>query len=116
MRRNQAVRDWRGGIPEADSIRDRIDPLSALLQRELKFLGLEKRFAEEEIAAEWGALVSAFIAQHSRPDSLKNGVLYVQVLQPALRDTLERDMKKTLLKRFQDRFGADKVRDIRFRF
>ena len=56
-----------------------------------------------------------FIAAHSPPVALREGILYVRVLQPALRYELEQISKSEILRKLKQRFGGKTIRDIRFR-
>jgi len=56
-----------------------------------------------------------FIAVHSAPVALRNGILYVRVLQPALHRELEQVSKIEILRKLKKRFGGKTIRDIRFR-
>jgi hypothetical protein len=47
--------------------------------------------------------------------SLRDGVLYVRVLQPALDYELEQISKPQILRKRKQRFGAKTIRDVRFR-
>jgi Dna[CI] antecedent DciA-like protein len=60
-------------------------------------------------------IVGDFIAAHSTPVALREGVLYVRVLQPALHYELEQISKIEILRKLKQRFGAKTIRDIRFR-
>ena len=80
----------------------------------MKGLGLKDRFNEEQVFEAWNELVDNFIAHNARPISLERKVLSIQVLHSTVHYELER-MKGGLLKKMQDRFGPENVRDIRFR-
>ena len=54
-------------------------------------------------------------AAHSSPVALREGVLYVRVLQPALHYELEQISKSEILRKLKQRFGGKTIRDIRFR-
>jgi hypothetical protein len=60
-------------------------------------------------------VAEAFIAVHSPPVALREGILYVRVLQPALRYELEQISKSEILRKLKQRFGGKTIRDIRFR-
>jgi predicted nucleic acid-binding Zn ribbon protein len=64
----------------------------------------------------WSKIVGDFIAAHSAPVALREGILYVRVLQPALHYELEQISKMDILRKLKHRFGAKTIRDIRFRF
>jgi predicted nucleic acid-binding Zn ribbon protein len=114
MRRHRLIEDWRG-MRESDPVRDRVDSVSSILPQTLQSLGLKERFAAEEVQRAWRPAVGDFIAQHAQPDTLRRGTLVVLVLQPAMRDLLEREHSRTILKKLQEKLGAERVTAIRFR-
>ncbi len=111
--RHRLIADWRGaaGAPLFDN--PVVTPQSLIpgLLHEWK---LDERLQLDDALAAWRELVGDFIAQHTTPDGLKRGVLTVRVLQPAIHHTLAQQ-KARLLQNLQNRFGADTVRDVRFR-
>lgn len=78
-------------------------------------LGLAERLHQEEVTAAWRGMVGEFIAAHSAPVSLRDGVLYVRVLQPALHYQFETISKADILQKLKKRFGGRVIRDVRFR-
>ena len=69
-----------------------------------------------EIACEFTPkIVGDFIAAHSTPIALREGVLYVRVLQPALHYELEQISKPEILLKLKQRFGGKTIHDVRFR-
>lgn len=106
--------EWRG-LPEEPFIRDTAKTASQVVETVLGKLGLTQRIREEEIQSVWGEVVGEFLARHSAPASLNQGILTVHVLQPTVHFELERVLKRTLLARLQERFGKRTVREIRFR-
>jgi predicted nucleic acid-binding Zn ribbon protein len=70
---------------------------------------------ENEVQEAWSNIVGDFIAAHSAPVALREGVLYVRVLQPALHYELEQVSKIDILRKLKQRFGGKIVRDVRFR-
>jgi len=46
---------------------------------------------------------------------LREGILYVRGLQPALQHELEQISKPEILSKLKQRFGAKTARDVRFR-
>ena len=85
--------------------------LPALMQK----LGLRERLHENEVMEAWAEIVGDFIAAHSTPSALRDGTLYVRVLQPALHYELEQISKVEILRKLKRRFGSKAIRDIRFR-
>jgi predicted nucleic acid-binding Zn ribbon protein len=88
---------------------------SEALKKLLGKLGLTERLNEQEIRNAWREIVGDFLAEHSLPISIREGVLTVQVIQPAVRYELDRSWKRSILRKLQARFGARIVREVRFR-
>jgi predicted nucleic acid-binding Zn ribbon protein len=112
--RRAVIAEWRGlpsDLPRADRTQSTADLLPKVMQK----LGLKERLQESEILAAWKSLVGEFIAAHSCPVALRDGVLYVHVLQPALHYELERVTKPEIVRKLKQRFGARTIRDLRFR-
>ena len=112
--RSKIIAEWRG-LPEKIVAQNRwagpADILPSLMQR----LGLKERLHESEVLDAWSNIVGEFIAAHSAPVALREGVLYVRVLQPALHYELEQISKIDILRKLKQRFGAKIIRDVRFR-
>ena len=56
-----------------------------------------------------------FIAAYSAPVALREGILYVRDLQPALHYELEQISESEILRKLKQRFGGKTIRDVRFR-
>jgi predicted nucleic acid-binding Zn ribbon protein len=112
--RARVIAEWRG-IPETPFTKHSAKLISEPLTRVMQSLGLGDRLREDEVKRAWKDVVGEFIASHSAPDSLREGILYVKVLQPTLHYELDRVWKPQLVQRLKQRFGARTVRDIRFR-
>lgn len=112
--RATVVAEWRG-LPERKSRPDKWqatrDVLPALLQK----LGLAERLRAEEITGAWKSMVGEFIASHSAPVALRDGTLYVRVLQPSLHYQFETISKAEILRKLKQRFGTRVIRDVKFR-
>ncbi len=65
---------------------------------------------------EGSKIVGEFIAAHSAPVPLREGVLYMRVLQPASHYELEQVSKIDILRKLKKRFVAKTVRDVRLRW
>ncbi len=111
--RRKVLAEWRG-LPSDLPRPDRALPMGDLLPKVMQKLGLKERLHESEVRSAWVGLVGDFNARHSQPVSLRDGLLHVQVLQPALRYELERT-KPEILRKLKQRFGARVIRDLRFR-
>jgi predicted nucleic acid-binding Zn ribbon protein len=112
--RAAVIAEWRG-LPERKTRPDRwqspVDLVPKLMQR----LGLRERLHETEVIEAWSKIVGEFIAAHSAPVALREGILYVRVLQPALHYELEQISKIEILRKLKKRFGGKTIRDVRFR-
>src|SRR5205809_3104277 len=112
--RATVIQEWRG-LPERPPSRDRWQPTSQLLPALMQKLGLKERLREIEFIDAWSSIVGEFIAAHSAPVALREGVHYVRVLQPTLNYDLERLAKTEILPKLNRRFGGITIRDLRFR-
>jgi len=112
--RERVIAEWRG-LPVSKSRPDRLKAAAELLPALMQKLGLRERLHESEVMEAWAEIVGDFIAAHSAPASLREGILYVRVLQPALHYELEQIAKPEVLRKLKKRFGSKTIRDIRFR-
>src|SRR3954465_5141046 len=111
--RDRVIAEWRG-LPEPKQRPDRWKAAAELLPALMQKLGLRERLHENEVAEAWASIVGDFIATHSAPVSLREGILYVRVLQPALHYELEQISKAEILRKLKQRFGARAIRYVRF--
>ena len=111
--RKQVLAEWRGLPTDVERPARWTTPAEAL-KKLIPKLGLKERLDEEEIRAAWRQIVGDFLADHSTPASMRQGVLTIQVLQPSVRYELDRSWKPEVLRKLQSRFGAKTVREIRF--
>ena len=112
--RERVLAEWRG-LPERKQRPDRWRAAADLLPALMQKLGLRERLHEKDMMAAWAGIVGDFIAAHSAPVSLREGILYIRVLQPALHYELEQISKAEILRKLKRRFGSKTIRDLRFR-
>lgn len=112
--RAKIIAEWRG-LPEKTVAHHRWAAPAEILPSLMQRLGLKERLHETEIAEAWSKIVGEFIAAHSTPVALREGVLYVRGPQPALHYELEQISKIEIVRKLKQRFGARIVRDVRFR-
>lgn len=112
--RAAVVAEWRG-LPEKKTRPDRWQAPADLLPKLMQKLGLSERLREQEVIEAWRETVGEFIAAHSAPVSLREGVLFVRVLQPALHYQFETISKAEILRKLKQRFGSRIIKNIRFR-
>jgi predicted nucleic acid-binding Zn ribbon protein len=84
------------------------------LDRVTGAIGAPKATTLSAVFARWEALVGEEIAAHAVPRSLRDGLLLVEVDQPAWAAQLG-FLSSRLLSRFDTEVGPGEVRDIRFR-
>jgi predicted nucleic acid-binding Zn ribbon protein len=112
--RAKVINEWRG-LPERTVAHNRWSAPAELLPKLMQRLGLKERLHETEVLEAWSDIVGSFIAAHSAPVALREGILYVRVLQPALHYELEQVAKIDILRKLKQRFGTKVIRDVRFR-
>ena len=112
--RAAVIEEWRG-LPQAKKRRDQWQRSGDLLPQVMQRLGLKERLRESEVIDAWSSIVGEFIAAHSAPVSLREGILYVRVLQPSLHYELEQIAKAAILRKLKHRFSGKTIRDLRFR-
>jgi hypothetical protein len=112
--RAAVIAEWRG-LPDRKMRPDRWQSPAELMPKLMQRLGLRERLRETEVIEAWSKIVGDFIAAHSAPVALREGILYVRVLQPALHYELEQISKTEILRKLKQRFGGKTIRDVRFR-
>src|SRR5213592_1150529 len=111
--RAAVIAEWRG-LPDRKLRPDRWQSPTELVPKLMQRLGLRERLRETEVIDAWSKIVGDFIAAHSAPVALREGILYVRVLQPALHYELEQISKSEILRKLKQRFGGKIIRDVRF--
>jgi predicted nucleic acid-binding Zn ribbon protein len=112
--RAAVIGEWRG-LPDRKMRTDRWQSPAEMVPKLMQRLGLRERLHETEVIETWSKIVGEFIAAHSAPFALRDGILYVRVLQPVLHYELEQISKSEILRKLKKRFGAKIIRDVRFR-
>lgn len=112
--RERILAEWRG-LPQFEPRPASVQSVGDTLAKVMRRLGLEERLTESQIFGAWKEVVGDFIASHSSPSRIRDGVLYVQVLQPTVHYELDRIWKPQIIKKLKERFGAKTIRDVKFR-
>lgn len=94
---------------------DRAQAVGEVLQTVMRKMGLDDRLTESQILTAWKEIVGDWFAMHTCPSRLSNGVLFVQVIQATVHYELDRVWKPRILEKLKARFGARKIRDVKFR-
>lgn len=111
--KDRVLAEWRG-YWEPQDVSKYEKEIESVVDKAMKGLGLKDRFHEEQVFEAWNEMVDNFIGSNARPVMLEKKVLSIQVLHSTVHYELER-MKGELLRRMQERFGAENIREIRFR-
>jgi len=111
--RARVLSEWRG-YREWARPADRTQAVAATLEKVMSQLGLAERLTEGQILAAWKDIVGDWFALHTCPERIRNGVLYVRVVQSSVLYELDRNCKAAIIQKLKTRFGAKRIRDVRF--
>lgn len=109
--RARVLRDWRGAWEPLDLNRN-VSSAGALVESVLADLRLNEGIEESRLRGAWREVAGEFVAKHTEPVSLRDGLLTLRVLQPSMRFHLEQS-RGELRTRLQSRLGRKTVRDVR---
>lgn len=112
IRRN-VLAEWRG-YWEPKPREERCVEAGIAAAKVVESWGLGERLLENRVMDAWRDIVGDFLAANSRPVSLRQGTLIVNVLQPAIHYELDRQHRQTILAEMKKHFGAKAIRDLRF--
>lgn len=88
--------------------------LGSVLRRVLSEQGLERGIREQYVLQKWKQIVGPAIAANAEPLRLRNGVLWLHVVDAAWRQELSL-MRQELIATINTTLGEDIVSDIRLR-
>ena len=108
-----ALAEWRRYREPRDPS-ERTLGVRAALRALLPKLGLSDALEEQEVRRAWSDLVGPFIASKSAPERIRGGVLHVRVHHSSVRFELERTWKTEIEAKLAARFGAGKIREVKF--
>ncbi|MGA3171388.1 MAG: DUF721 domain-containing protein [Chthoniobacteraceae bacterium] len=112
--RAKVLSEWRG-YREAHAFPDRTQSVASSLDHVMRGLGLADRLTESQILAAWKDIVGEWFALHTCPHRLRDGILFVRVIQSSVHCELDRNWKPRIIQKLKTRFGAKIIRDVRFR-
>ncbi len=92
--------------------RKEVKPISELLSQYLRRQGMETPLMQRRVVDLWDTLLGPTISQYTSEKFIKNQVLYVKILNPALRQDLNM-MRSQLVKRLNDAVGSQIITDVR---
>ena len=111
--RAKVLSEWRG-CREPGVQPDRTQAVGETLEKVMKQLGLQERLTEGQIKAAWEEIVGEWFALHTCPDRIRDGVLFVRVVQSSIHCELDRNWKPKIIQKLKARFGGNRVRGIKF--
>ncbi len=91
-----------------------IVPIHEIVKSVFAQLESEKTFSKEDIENQWKKLVGAPAAKHTRPASLRKGLLTVFVDSSGWVQEMTMQKRK-ILKQLKRQFGKDRISGIHFR-
>lgn len=89
-----------------------VKPLDDVLQRFLRDGGLETPLLQKRAVGAWDTVVGHIVASQTTERFIKNQILYVKILNPALRQDLSM-MRAQLTRRINDAVGTQVISDVR---
>ena len=107
------IQEWR--LLPGKKYEREVVTVASRVHRVFQGLGLEEEFTEQELAGAWREMVGDFLAQNARPGAMRRGVLEIVVLQPSILYMLERELKGKVLRNLQERFGKERIKNVRFK-
>lgn len=91
----------------------RISSIGEILFSLLKHRGLAVEIKENAVFKSWAQAVGPQIAHQTKPDSLKNGILFVKTTSSAWAQQLH-FLKGDILRKLNDLVGKETIKEIRF--
>lgn len=89
-----------------------VKPLSAILQQFIRDEGLETPLLQKRVIDSWEKVTGQVVAQYTGEKFIKNQVLFVKIINPALRQDLSM-MRTQLTRRLNDAVGTTVISDVR---
>lgn len=89
-----------------------VQPLGDILQRFLRDEGLETPLLQRRVIDAWEQVTGHMVAGYTREKFIKNQVLFVKIVNPALRQDLSM-MRTKLTQRLNSAVGASVIVDVR---
>lgn len=111
--RARILTEWRGGVDPPKLTRNVHQP-GEFLADLLKVIGLSEGIEEERLREIWGRVAGDFVARHTVPESIRDGILILRVLQPAMKFHLQQ-MSGKLLENLRRELGSDTVKQVIFK-
>jgi hypothetical protein len=95
-------------------MRNKPKPIRSILEETLKALEIEAPLKTYSIFGAWKEIVGEAIALQTRPRSIRNRILFIDVSHPTWMQQLQ-FLRHTLLEKINTFLGESRIEDIRFR-
>jgi predicted nucleic acid-binding Zn ribbon protein len=92
----------------------KITPISDIVKNVFLKLENEKTFSKEDVEASWKEIAGEAGFKHSRPMTLRGGVLTVCVDSSVWMQEMNMQ-KRRILKRLKSAFGKDRISELHFK-
>jgi len=93
---------------------DKPQPIRSILENTIKSLEIDVPLKTYSILAAWNEIVGESVAAHSRPRTIRNRILFIDVAHPTWMQQLQ-FLKPTLLEKINTFLGESLIQDIRFK-
>jgi hypothetical protein len=88
--------------------------IQSILEKTLKTLEIDVPLKTYSIVGAWKEIVGESVAGHSQPRSIRNQILFIDVVHPTWMQQLQ-FLKPTLLNQVNAFLGGNLIQDIRFK-
>lgn len=89
-----------------------VKPLGEVIRKLLRDNGMETPLLQMQLVDAWDVVTGPTVARYTREKFVKNQVLFVKIINPALRQDLSM-MRSQLVKRLNGQVGASIITDVR---
>ena len=89
-------------------------PIHSILEKTLKSLEIDVPLRTYSIMGAWKEIVGESVAAQSQPRSIRNRILFIDVIHPTWMQQLQ-FLKSTLLEKVNTYLGEPLIQDIRFK-
>ena len=95
-------------------MKGKITPIGDIVKAVFAKIESEKSFTREDVDVEWRSIAGRDAARHTRPASLRKGMLTVFVDSSGWMHAMSMQKRK-LVKQLKSKFGKDKISGIHFK-
>ena len=89
-------------------------PLKPILETLFSRLNEPESQKKADLMDQWPEIIGGYFSKHTKPKFIQGGKIAVLVDDSTMAFELSQRYKPTILKRLQNQFGEEKVKDVRF--